>query len=216
MVGCMVSTGEGVVRTIVLASRKGGAGKTTLSCHLAVEAERQGAGPVGIVDTDPMLGLAKWWKERKAETPILAEAKPDLSAALALLRSRGVRLAFVDTPPETSAAVDKTVELADFVVVPVQPSPDDLRAVGETVRVVEKAGRRFVFVITRTKPRVKLTGQAAIALSQYGIIAPVMVADRAPYASAKTDGLTAQEAGDKSAEGEMAGLWEYIAKKMEG
>ena len=48
------------MRTIILASRKGGAGKTTLTCHLAVEAERRGHGPVGIIDTDDMAGLAKW------------------------------------------------------------------------------------------------------------------------------------------------------------
>ena len=55
------------MRTITLASRKGGAGKTTLTCHLAVEAERQGHGPVGIIDTDEMAGLAKWWDVRVAE-----------------------------------------------------------------------------------------------------------------------------------------------------
>ena len=41
------------MRTVVIASPKGGTGKSTLTGHLAVEAERQGCGPVAIVDTDP-------------------------------------------------------------------------------------------------------------------------------------------------------------------
>lgn len=43
---------------LTIASQKGGAGKTTLTAHLAVEAERGGAGPVAVVDTDPQGSLA--------------------------------------------------------------------------------------------------------------------------------------------------------------
>jgi chromosome partitioning protein len=39
--------------TIVVNSQKGGSGKTTLCAHLAAEAERAGAGPVFLIDTDP-------------------------------------------------------------------------------------------------------------------------------------------------------------------
>jgi cellulose biosynthesis protein BcsQ len=42
---------------LTIASQKGGAGKTTLSAHLAVEAERAGRGPVAVVDTDPQGSL---------------------------------------------------------------------------------------------------------------------------------------------------------------
>ena len=38
-----VTPGSNVMRTLVVASRKGGAGKTTISGHIAVEAERCGA-----------------------------------------------------------------------------------------------------------------------------------------------------------------------------
>jgi len=74
------------MRVIVLASRKGGTGKTTFTSHLAVEAERAGAGPVAIIDTDDMQGLARWWDARKAKTPNLVhltETLPEMAAALA-------------------------------------------------------------------------------------------------------------------------------------
>ena len=57
---------------VTIASQKGGAGKTTLSAHLAVEAERTGAGPVAVVDIDPQGSLADWWNQRAAETPLFA------------------------------------------------------------------------------------------------------------------------------------------------
>ena len=49
----------------MLASRKGGAGKTTLAIHLAAEADRAGAGPVVLIDADPMEGTASWFADRK-------------------------------------------------------------------------------------------------------------------------------------------------------
>ncbi|MBV8705004.1 MAG: ParA family protein, partial [Acetobacteraceae bacterium] len=60
------------MRTIVLASQKGGAGKTTLAAHVAVAAEAAGAGPTVLIDTDPQGSLSAWWNVREADTPALA------------------------------------------------------------------------------------------------------------------------------------------------
>jgi chromosome partitioning protein len=142
--------------------------------------------------------------------------EPTLAAALEALRQYGARLAIVDTPPAVGADVASSILEADLVVVPVQPSPDDLRAVGVTVEMIERARKPLVFVINRTKPRVRLTGQAAIALSQHGTVAPTFIADRIDYAAAKTDGLTAPEIeGEGRASEEIAGLWSYLARRLE-
>jgi chromosome partitioning protein len=61
------------MRVIVLATQKGGAGKTTLCGHLAVEAERAGAGPVALIDADPQSSLSDWWNVRKKGTPVIAQ-----------------------------------------------------------------------------------------------------------------------------------------------
>lgn len=204
------------MKTIVLASRKGGAGKTTLSCHLAVEAERAGEGPVALIDTDRMAGLAKWWEARAAETPALVRADPDLPTALAASRALDARYVVVDTAPAAGVSVEEAVRFADLVLVPVLPSPDDLRAIGETIGLIERARRPMVFVINRVKPRTRLANEAVIALSQHGTVAPVMVSDRIAYAAAKTDGLVAQElAGEGRAGEEMAELWAYVRRQAE-
>ena len=61
-------------RVIVFASQKGGSGKTTLSGHIAVEAGRQGAGPVALIDTDPQGSLAKWWNVRQDPQPAFIQS----------------------------------------------------------------------------------------------------------------------------------------------
>ena len=65
--------GDQPVRVLALASQKGGSGKTTLSGHLAVQAQRAGAGPVVLIDIDPQGSLADWWNEREAEYPAFAQ-----------------------------------------------------------------------------------------------------------------------------------------------
>ena len=53
----------------LLPPRRESSGKTTLSGHLAVEANRHGAGAVALIDTDPQGSLAHWWNARKADEP---------------------------------------------------------------------------------------------------------------------------------------------------
>ncbi|PHK92983.1 chromosome partitioning protein ParA [Pseudoroseomonas rhizosphaerae] len=201
------------MHVLVLASRKGGVGKTTIACHLAVEAERSGAGPVAVIDTDPMQGMAQWWDSRTEETPALI--KGTVAEAIPTLKKQGFKLLVVDTPPSIGPEVAEAIKHASLVMIPVQASPNDLRAVGSTVEVVNAAKKPLSFIINRVKPRVRLTTQAYEALSPHGTIAPLL-ADRTDYAAAMVDGLTAPELGGKGPVPEEIGaLWEYTAKRLE-
>ena len=119
---------------VVIASQKGGSGKTTLAGHLAVEAEKSNAGPVALIDTDPQGSLSQWWNARAVQTPSFAKVGVfELSSALAHLKRTGMRLVIIDTPPAISDSISQVVAHADLVLVPTRPSPHDLRAVGATV-----------------------------------------------------------------------------------
>jgi chromosome partitioning protein len=216
---------ESVVHVLVIASRKGGAGKTTLASHLAVEAERRGDGPVAAIDADPMAGLVGWFDARKAETPFCVEqaslSSRGLRGTLDGLQAAGVQLVIVDTAPSASNDVGKLVAAADLVLVPVIPSPNDFRAIGETLDLVDEAGKPILFVVNNAAANAKLTNQALTLLSQHGTVAaigdqPVIIRTRTDFRSSMTDGRTVGEikASSKSAE-EIANLWTAVKVKLE-
>src|SRR5271168_1164258 len=116
---------------IVVACQKGGAGKTTIAAHLAVQAVRAGHGPVVLVDTDPQGSLGEWRSERKDDAPALATANlADLAANPAELWSGKAAFAIIDTPPALTASIERVIAIADLVLIPARPSPHDLRAIG--------------------------------------------------------------------------------------
>ncbi len=119
--------------------------------------------------------------------------------------------------PALSDSIRETVAQADLVLMPVQPSPHNLRAVGATVALVRKAFRPMVFVLNRTRAGTRLTSDAAVALSQHGTVAPVFLVDRQDFRASMIDGCTAGEAdpASKSA-AEIAELWRYLRRRIEG
>jgi chromosome partitioning protein len=209
--------GYRVLRVLALASQKGGSGKTTLSGHLAVQAQRAGAGPVVLIDIDPQGSLSDWWNEREAQMPAFAQTTvARLASDLQVLRRQGFRLAVIDTPPAITLAIQTVIQLAELVVVPTRPSPHDLRAVGATVDLCERSGKPLLFVVNAATPKARITAEAAVALSQYGTVAPVTVHQRTDFAASMIDGRTVMEvdpAGRSSQE--VTALWNYIADRLE-
>ncbi len=204
------------MHVIVLASQKGGVGKTTLAAHLAVAAQAAGDGNIVLIDTDPQGSLSAWWNVRKAETPVIAETTiAELPAKLAALAGAGFTYAIVDTPPAITDAIGAVVRSADLVLIPTRPSPHDLRAVGSTVELVQLAGKPFAFAVTQAKPNTRLTVQAIAALSAHGTVAPAIVHDRVDYAGSMIDGRTVMETEAKGRSAlEMAELWIFVKTRL--
>ena len=205
------------LRVLALASQKGGSGKTTLSGHLAVQAQRAGAGPVVLIDIDPQGSLADWWNEREAEFPAFAQTTvARLANDLQVLRQQGFRLAVIDTPPAITMAIQSVISVAELIVVPTRPSPHDLRAVGATVDMCERAGKPLVFVINAATPKAKITAEAAVALSQHGTVAPITLHHRTDYAASMIDGRTVMEIDPNGRSSqEIVSLWNYVSDRLE-
>jgi chromosome partitioning protein len=207
---------ETAVQIIGIASQKGGSGKTTLTGHLAVQAEQAGISPVALVDTDPQGSLSDWWNAREAETPCFARTTAaTLKEDIEQLRELGMKLLFIDTPPAIEATIGDVIELCDLVIIPVRPSPHDLRAAGATVEMVERAGKPLVFVLNAAAPRARITNEALMALSQHGTVAPVILHQRTGFAASMIDGRTVGEIkGEARSAEEIASLWDYISHRL--
>lgn len=205
------------MRVVVVASQKGGSGKTTITGHLAVETVRDGQGPVAIIDTDPQGSLAQWWNAREAAEPAFVQSSlASLREDLSRLREQGFRLVVIDTPPAVTRAISEIVAFADLVILPTRPSPHDLRAVGATVDILEARGKAMVFVLNGATARARITGQAAVALSQHGTVAPATLHHRVNFASSMIDGRTVMETDPESPSAkEISALWDYIRERLQ-
>lgn len=204
------------MQVLSVLSQKGGSGKTTLTGHIAVQAEVSGAGPVGVLDADPQESLAEWWNDREADTPVGVQTSLwRLEEDVRRMRDLGMKLVIIDTPPGITSTIRSAIDVSDLVLIPAKPSPHDLRAAGRTVGVVEGLGKPLVFVMNCASSWARITSQAAIALSQHGTLAPVTIHHRADFASSMISGRTVMEIGRKSRSAtEIGELWEYLNDRL--
>lgn len=217
-----------IVLTIL--SQKGGAGKTTLSLHWAIEAERQGFGPVAIVDIDPQ-GSARKWAERRRdvmglETPITIKADEDtiwrndvtMSDVMLALKGENVNLVIIDTMPRVEAPCVEAARLADFGIIPCGPSILDIEAMGPSVEILEAANVPAGVIVTQARPNSSINKAAASKLDAYGLqICPTHIVRRASLMDSLIDGKGVQEwrPRDTAAENEIANSWVWIAYQLE-
>src|SRR3954447_24552639 len=82
------------MHVVLIATQKGGAGKSTLTAHFGALADRDGK--TLLVDADPQGSLAFWYKRRAAETPMLAKADANsIVGILDVAQDEGVEWALV-------------------------------------------------------------------------------------------------------------------------
>src|SRR3546814_8391739 len=112
----------------------------------------------------------------------------------------------IDTPPAITMAIQSVIAVAELIVIPTRPSPHDLRAVGATVDLCERAGKPLLFVVNGATPKARITSEAAVALSQHGTVAPVTVHHRTDFAASMIDGRTVMEVRSEEHTSELQSL----------
>lgn len=133
---------EGQAMIVALLNQKGGVGKTTLATHIAGELALRNQHVV-LLDADPQ-GSALDWTQRRAQ-----QGLPRLFSAVGLARetlhqeapelARRADHIVIDGPPRIAALARSALLAADRVIIPVQPSPYDLRASDEMVALIREA-----------------------------------------------------------------------------
>lgn len=207
------------MKTIVIANQKGGSGKSTLTVHLAVAAELAGDGPALLSDTDPQGTAGDWFNQRKKaglDTPRYAPLSlADLRGNIARLREAGARYLFVDTAPSIGSVNAELFAVADLIVIPLNPTPADLRALVKGLPLVRQSGRPFCFALTRVRSNLRNNEAAAMALEALGLVLPSRMHERVIYAETFAHGKTALEIEPSSVAGkEIAALWEGVKERI--
>ena len=198
-------------RTVLIASQKGGAGKTTLTRNLAVAAARDGR-KVLLIDLDPQQSLREWWNARQQPDIDMLDRDPNPNAVSRVIDKvrPGFDLILIDTPPSNGNWLQAAMASADLCLIPVRPSPDDLRAVGSTLGIARAARVPFAFMLTQVPIRAKLIDESIRTLAAHGRLCPINLGSRVAYAESGATGNGVVEMSDKRAGGEIASTWDFV------
>jgi chromosome partitioning protein len=205
------------MKVITLAAQKGGAGKTTIAVHLAVQASESGERVV-LVDTDPQGSASAWAKAREGSEPIVVVASTgQLKDVISMAKAEAVpvTLMIIDTPPHLAPTAAAAAAAADLVIIPVRPSAFDLAASGASAKIARTA-KRAVFLLSACPSRAPEIMETREALSEHGI--PVLeseIGERRAFARAVASGRAVAEfEPDGRAAREIRALWREIKKVM--
>ncbi len=117
------------MKTVLVASSKGGAGKTTIATHLAAQAAVDGL-RTAIIDADPQQSSTRWAERRAGmDSAVLPVAGATRARSAWKSLPADTQRVVIDAPAGAMAAdLEPWLEQADAVVVPVLPSALDLDA----------------------------------------------------------------------------------------
>ena len=148
--------------TIVFASPKGGAGKSTSAVVLACELARRGAA-VTIIDADPNRPVSAWARRpgRPEGLEVFADATED--SVIDAIEGAAARVPFVivDLEGTASLTVAYAISRADLVVIPSQGSQLDAAEAAKAVRLIRQQEKAFArriphaVLFTRTSAAIK-------------------------------------------------------------
>ncbi|SRR5579883_539783 len=206
---------------IAFASLKGGAGKSTLSIHLAHAIALAGK-RVLLVDADPQGSVSSWAAARDTPSPfpVIGLSRNTIHRDLPELMVNYDHCV-IDTPPRVSALARSAILAADLVLIPVQPSSYDVWAAGETVELVKeaqsfKAEIKAAFVINRRIGNSAIGKEIDSALADYALpVLKTAIAQRVIFSESSAGYSVMELTPSSTAATEVKNLSKEVLKLME-
>jgi len=208
------------MNVITMASRKGGAGKSTLTAHLAAFAHQAGHRCI-VLDADPQGSLTLWHSLRNDAQLPLRNASRGIDRELAAATVAGCEWAFIDTAASLWVVAQEAIRAATFVLIPARPGFFDLNAVRETVATARERNKPYAVVLNATPPKRGEKEAPAVAQSRdyfekLGI--PVwagQISQRSGYVLTLAAGASvAETTPDSTASTEIARLWSAVERSV--
>jgi chromosome partitioning protein len=208
------------MHTVAVIADKGGVGKSTLSIHIAVEAQRRGFESL-IIGCDPQACSEAWADVRNygKETPIAplvvttqAVRVPQL---LEKARVNGADFVVLDVGANSDNAASYAARCADYILIPSSPRYFDLRGIPDMANKAHESKKPFAVVLNRVL-RGPYMAEATSYLEDSGYpVAPVVLKERVAFANSLTSGLVAVESEpDGKAANEIKELFDWLTETM--
>ncbi len=183
------------MQVIAVLNQKGGSGKTTIATHIARALQLSGA-DVLRVDSDPQ-GSARDWAAVKEEQTLTVVGidRPTIDRDIKNIAHQD--FVIIDGAPQAADLAISAIKAANFILIPVQPSPYDIWATAALVDLVKQRiemtdGKlQAAFVVSRAIKGTKIGSEVAAALEGYGL--PVLesrITQRVSYPSTAAIGTT--------------------------
>ncbi|CAE6705907.1 hypothetical protein R69658_01602 [Paraburkholderia aspalathi] len=204
---------------IVVANPKGGVGKSTLSTNLAGYFASQGEW-IALADMDKQQSSHAWLSLRPPALPAIETWEVDLENPAK--PPRGLEHAVIDTPAGLHGnRLNIALDLADKVIVPLQPSMFDILATQEFLERLakEKAVRKGAIEIGVVGMRVDARTRSAEQLHRFveGLKLPVLgyLRDTQNYVQLAAHGLTLWDVAKSRVEKDLE-QWQPIIQWTNG
>ncbi|MFJ5299129.1 division plane positioning ATPase MipZ [Pseudomonas sp. NPDC088368] len=207
-----------------ISGEKGGSGKTTLACNLAIWATKRGH-DVLVVDSDTQTSASRFFDRREqrglSKVPCIQKTG-DLYSTLRDLNNR-FEVVIVDVGGRDSRELRTAMLAADVMVAPYQASQLDLETLPYFEEVIEGAlainpNMKSMGVITRSPnyPSQRELMDARRAITQLKWIAPLnqVIKDRKIYRDAFIEGKGVIEMANHKARAEIELLGQEILQRI--
>ncbi len=127
------------MRTIMVLNAKGGCGKSTISTNLASYFAVEKQQKVVMIDFDPQASSIAWLKARGDREPVI-QGLPAWEKSVRIPKS--VDVVILDTPARVQGQeLSQLVRRVDTIIVPVLPSPIDMRAAADFMKALLLNGK---------------------------------------------------------------------------
>lgn len=193
-------------QVIAVVNQKGGSGKTTLALNLAAGLGRRAR--TAVADADPQRSISQWiaMGENESALPISTQIDDNPDAEIARLKQNN-RYVVVDCPPSVQGGVIQAVlGSADFVLIPVLPSPLDLWASVEMTALVKQAQQKdralqAYLILNQVEARNSLSRSMQQAVAELDVpLLQACLERRAAYRSAAVEGRSVYDMGSRGAQ----------------
>lgn len=204
------------MKVIAVLNQKGGSGKTTISTHLA-RALQLGGADVLLVDSDPQ-GSARDWAAVNEDQPVTVVGldRPTIERDLKHIAHKDYVV--IDGAPQISALAVSAIKAADFVLIPVQPSPYDIWATSDLVDMVKQrievtdGQLQAAFVVSREIKGTRIGAEVTEALDGYDLpVLKARITQRVIYPGTAAEGTTVQ---DREPDGDAAREIEALSDEI--